>query len=230
MFLNSLMYYVPTWMRHTLMMDEIDDQTLEFRLTDINLKLNFDETRLTTLWWTLLNFESFELTGLNVTAIARVSGDDDWRIDEFSSVTFDSIDLQLGDEGIVMLQMIVDGVIPVINYFGNFVIEEFVLPTFMQSEQRCMFDDLCGYVWESKYGVEAGAPFAGFNFLRPTLDKELDLFQIGVEKKDLPTTNAILPGFEPNNHTFQMYFSEAMVADKLLGQPWAFTHGEKLWF
>jgi hypothetical protein len=57
------------------------------------LKLNFDETRLTTLWWTLLNFESFELTGLNVTAIARVSGDDDWRIDEFSSVTFDSVDL-----------------------------------------------------------------------------------------------------------------------------------------
>lgn len=25
MFLNSLMYYLPEWMRHTLMMDQIDD-------------------------------------------------------------------------------------------------------------------------------------------------------------------------------------------------------------
>jgi len=65
-------------MQHSLKLDEIDDETLEMRLTDINLKLNFTDTRITTLWRTLLGFESFEITGLNVTAIAQVKDGESW--------------------------------------------------------------------------------------------------------------------------------------------------------
>lgn len=115
--------------------------------------------------------------------------------------------------------MIVDGVFPLVNYFGNFAIEEFGLPVIMHH-----------YITELNYAIEAEAPFAGFNLLKPILDKDLGIYQIGLEKKDLPTTNEILPGFEPNNHTFQMYVSEAMVADKLIGEPWVFMHDDKLWF
>ena len=66
-FLNGLQYFLPDWMQHSLKMDQIDDKTIETRLTDINFKLNFTDTRLTSLWWTLVGFESLEVSGLNAT-------------------------------------------------------------------------------------------------------------------------------------------------------------------
>lgn len=218
-FLNGLQYFLPEWMQHSLKMDQIDDETLELRITDVNLKLNFTDTRITTLWWTLVGFDTFEVTGLNVTAIAKVTEDDQWRIDEFSSLTFGHMDMNMTDEGFELLRKMQDWKMAVNNKFGNFILEEFVIPAAGHSLVSALNWNIAGLT----------QTLGGWKLLEPILDRSLGTYQIALEKDGLDG-NQIRPGFEPNNHTFQMYFSEAMIDDKLFGEPLVLKDGQQFFF
>jgi hypothetical protein len=131
-FLNSLAYFMPEGHRHPLMLDEIDDQTLQLRLTNIDLTLRFEEAELTALWWTLLGLDSFSISGLNVTAMVKKDFvDEKLVLKEFSSITFDKIELETNEDGIIisgLLRKVVSFAMNLVNKYGNFALEEFILP------------------------------------------------------------------------------------------------------
>ena len=94
--------------------------------------LRFEEAELTALWWTLLGLDSFSISGLNVTAIVKKDFvDDKLVLKEFTSITFDKIELETNEDGIIisgLLRKVVDFAMNLVNKFGNFALEEFILP------------------------------------------------------------------------------------------------------